>query len=278
MKLLPTLLLAAVTASTPAFAGPNAASPAAVRPTGQNAIVLAALKTRLPKTTIDRVDCIKIKGLCEVTAGKTLFYVDAHARYMTIGRVYDLQTRQDLTAARLLELNPDMLLGGAAKADAAPSEGGQVVRTDYQIPPRAEKPQVVSLAALPKDGAIVWGRGSGPTLTVFTDFHCAYCRALSNALSDMDVKVVERPISVLGSRELSNQVYCAKNQRRALKAAYAGEPLPAASCDTSGLDANEKFARSNGFNGTPVLVRSDGAVIEGYRPKEALLAWLKGGK
>jgi thiol:disulfide interchange protein DsbC len=38
------------------------------------------------------------------------------------------------------------------------------------------------------------------------------------------------------------------------------------------------FARENGLAGTPVIVRSDGAVLEGYRPKEFLANWLKGAK
>jgi hypothetical protein len=42
------------------------------------------------------------------------------------------------------------------------------------------------------------------------------------------------------------------------------------------LDANEAFARKNGFAGTPVIVRSDGAVVHGYRPRDFLESWLKG--
>ena len=42
--------------------------------------------------------------------------------------------------------------------------------------------------------------------------------------------------------------------------------------------ANERFARDNGLSGTPVIVRSDGAMIEGFRPREAIAAWLRGAK
>src|SRR3546814_18795316 len=65
------------------------------------------------------MDGDKVAGLCEVVAGKTLFYVDGTARYLIVGRVYDMESRQDLTAAKLLEMNPDMLLGGSAKAGLA---------------------------------------------------------------------------------------------------------------------------------------------------------------
>ena len=90
-----------------------------------DAKVSLLLKTRLPKTPINKLDCDKIDGLCEVTSGANLFYVNHGARYLIIGRVYDMETRQDLTAARLLEINPDMLVGGAAKANAAVSDDGE---------------------------------------------------------------------------------------------------------------------------------------------------------
>jgi thiol:disulfide interchange protein DsbC len=240
------------------------------------------LKTRLPKTAVSLIDCKKIGGLCEVTAGENLFYVDPGARYLVVGRVYDMQTRQDITAARLLEMNPDMLAGSAARANAAAGgsgaeTGGQLAapgRTGQQAAPA--KLRKLSLAGLPQDGAIVWGNPAGETVTVFTDFRCGYCRALTAVLKDMNLRVVERPISVLGSREVADRVYCARNREAALHAAYAGEALKAApACNTSGLDANEAFAQRHGLNGTPVIVRSDGAVLEGYRPRAFLEQWLR---
>lgn len=237
------------------------------------------LKSRLPKTQVTRIDCEKVGTLCEVTAGSNLFYVDRGARFLVIGRVYDMQTRQDLTAARLLEINPDLLVGGAAKANSSASADkdeaepvSRVQKTSFSVTPKR-----LSLDGLPKEGAIVWGKSSGQAVTIFTDFRCGYCRALTNALRNMDVRVIERPISTLGSRELADQVYCARNREEALHAAYAGEPLkPAKKCDTTGLDANEKFAHQHGLAGTPVIVRADGAMLEGYRSKDFLEAWLKG--
>lgn len=269
------VLLLIVAAFIAAAIGAKAAY-AALRPA--DASVIALLKARLPKTQVSKVDCAVVDGLCEVTAGNNLFYVDRSGRYLVIGRVYDMETRQDLTATRLLEINPDTLIGGAAKANSAP-EGGEppIAKAVGAAAPVA--PSRISLDGLPKDGAIVWGNQSGKTVTVFSDFRCGYCRALSNTLRSMNVRVVERPISVLGSRNLANQVYCAKNRETALHQAYSGEPLRnSATCDTSGLDANERFARSHGLNGTPVIVRADGAMIEGYRPKEALASFIAGGR
>jgi thiol:disulfide interchange protein DsbC len=83
--------------------------------------VAPLLKARLPRTDVSKVDCGVVDGLCEVTAGSNLFYVDRSGRYLMIGRVYDMETRQDLTATRLLEINPDTLIGGAAKATTPPA-------------------------------------------------------------------------------------------------------------------------------------------------------------
>jgi thiol:disulfide interchange protein DsbC len=240
--------------------------------------VLASLKERLPKTPVSKLDCGKVDGLCEVTAGNNLFYVDRSARYLIIGRVYDMQTRQDLTAARLLEMNPDMLVGGAARAAAGTAEETGGARLTRAASPAAPSPSTVDLSALSSRGAIVWGAGSR-SVTVFSDFQCGYCRALSQALRTMDVRVIERPISVLGSRDIANQVLCSKDPEAAVHRAYAQQPLDnPGKCDTAGLDENERFAAQHGFTGTPVIVRSDGAVIEGYRPREVLAAWLKSAK
>lgn len=237
--------------------------------------VAAALAQRLPRTKISHVDCTKLSGICEVTAGSNLFYVDQTSRYLMIGRVYDMQTRQDLTAARLLELSPDALLAGSAHADGPGEEPND--ESPAAAKPFATKP--VNLGELPAGGAIRWGPAAGPKLIVFTDFHCGYCRAMTGEFQAQGFRVEERPISILGSRKLSEAVYCSKNPEAALHAAYEGrEPSPAGRCDTSGLDANEAFARRHGFNGTPVIVRpSDGAVIQGYRPVQTLAAFARGG-
>jgi len=233
--------------------------------------VRAALQLRLPKTPIDAIDCKGLGGLCEVASKTTLFYVDAQAKYLVIGRVYDMEARQDLTAARLLQLNPDLLAAGAAHRDDAEDQApGR--------PQAAPTPQKVSLAGLPENGAIRWGPVDGPKVVVFSDFHCGYCKKLSVELRSIGARVEERHISIFGAeaRKDAERVLCSPFPETSLHAAYSGtalaNPRP---CDTRGLDANEAFAKAHGFSGTPVIVRpSDGAVLEGYRPAAALRAFL----
>lgn len=179
-----------------------------------------------------------------------------------------------MTAARLLALNPDLLAAGAARR-AAPDG-----TSDAPAPQRSALTKV-SLADLPASGAIVWGPANGPRVTVFSDFQCSYCKRLSAELAAIGARVEERPISIFGAaaRKQAVQVLCAPDPVAALDAAYAGtalrRPVSPAPCDTSGLDANEAFAKAHGFAGTPVIVRpGDGAVLEGYRDAAALRAFL----
>jgi thiol:disulfide interchange protein DsbC len=182
-----------------------------------------------------------------------------------------MEARQDLTAARLLALNPDLLTAGAAR---------RARDEDAPPPQRASMPTRVSLAGLPANGAIPWGPAGGPRVVVFSDFHCSYCKKLEAELKAIGARVEERPISIFGaeSRKDAERVICSARPEVALHMAYSGlalaNPKP---CDTSGLDANEAFAKAHGFGGTPVIVRpSDGAVLEGFRPAAALRAFLSG--
>jgi thiol:disulfide interchange protein DsbC len=179
------------------------------------------LKARLPKTEVGTMDCDKVAGLCEVVAGKSLFYVDHGARYLFIGRVYDMQTRQDLTAAKLLEINPGLLLGGAANAGAREEEGAdRPPRPWPRMAGHCWPAQGSATGRRAPGGSLEAGAGrrgglgkaDGTPVTIFTDFHCGYCRALVNQLETMNVRVIERPISTLGSRDIANRVLCARDK------------------------------------------------------------------
>lgn len=236
--------------------------------------VAQALKLRLPKTPIDALDCTRFAPWCEVVSGETLFYIDEAARYLFVGRLYDLEERRDVTATRLLELNPDLLAAGAARAAG---RGETSASNAAQTP----SPSKVDLSSLPVGGAIRWGNRKGPKLVVFSDFQCGYCKRLTGELDKADVQVEERPIAIFGaaSRRMSEGVLCAKDPAKALHAAYAGRPpaVPANCKVGKALDANEAFAQANGFAGTPVIVRSsDGAVLHGFRDAAILREFARG--
>lgn len=237
--------------------------------------VTTALKLRLPKTPVDALTCDELGPWCEVVSGDTLFYIDRQARYLFVGRLYDMEARSDLTAARLLELNPDLLAAGAARAAPAKESGSHGGKDIARAADR------VDLSSLPAKGAIRWGNPQGPKLVVFSDFQCGYCKRLAGELAKAGVLVEERPISIFGaeSRAIAEGVACAGNPVAALHEAYAGKaPQAQHKCPGSrALDANEAFAREHGFAGTPVIVRaSDGAVLHGFRDAAVLRAFADG--
>src|SRR3546814_15995050 len=57
--------------------------------------VRALLKPRLPKTSVTAIDCGKVGGLYEITAGGKACDGDSGARYLLVGRGYKMQTRQE---------------------------------------------------------------------------------------------------------------------------------------------------------------------------------------
>jgi thiol:disulfide interchange protein DsbC len=188
-----------------------------------------------------------------------------------IGRIYDMEARQDLTAARLLALNPDLLAAGAARRSNANEDGGPAC-------PSAPRP-AEGIARWParewRDHLGTCQRSQGRRLLRLP------LRLLQEAeaeLKAIGARVEERPISIFGadSRRDAERVLCSPRPEVALHMAYSGlalaNPKP---CDTSGLDANEAFAKAHGFGGTPVIVRpSDGASSKGYRPAAVLRDFL----
>lgn len=220
--------------------------------------------------------CDTLGPWCEVVSGDTLFYIDETARYLFVGRLYDMEERRDVTAARLLELNPDLLAAGAARVASDAPAG----RDETPVQAAANH---VDLSSLPAAGAIHWGNLKGERLVVFSDFQCGYCQRLTAELAKAKVHVEERPISIFGaaSRKISEAVLCAKDPAKALHAAYSGQALATdKTCkEAKALDANEAFAKANGFAGTPVIVRArDGAVLHGYRDAAAIRRFVAEGK
>jgi hypothetical protein len=81
------------------------------------------------------------------------------AKYLVIGRVYDMEARQDLTAARLLALNPDLLAAGqrgaailkrkqmAARAQPQrqPATPRRAMSRSASFPPKARSPGVLPM-------------------------------------------------------------------------------------------------------------------------------------
>lgn len=224
------------------------------------------LQAQFPKTRITRIDCkTAVSGLCEVTAGRNLFYASRDGRYVVVGSLLDLEKKVDLTDERLRQLAAvDGATGKLADAGAPSATNTETHKISVDLP----------LA-----NAIVHHPGAALKIKVFSDFSCGYCRAFfSQVAADHGIEITEYPIAVLGeeSRRKAIQVLCAKDRRAASEAAYAGQALAAAAnCKGAdqAVDQNTAFARAHGVQGTPTIVRADGGVNPGFLDPTALKAF-----
>lgn len=240
------------------------------------------LQKEFPATKISGVNCdFRVKGLCEVVAGKNVFYATQDGQKVFIGEVLDLKTKTNITASRVSELasmaSAEAKLGGGAPA-------AQQAAAEQTPPPAAAAPASVIKVDLPKDNAVIHNPGAPLKLTVFADYSCHFCQQLfSDLKSHPEIEITEYPIAILGpeSETKAKRVLCSTDRTAAANALYyGGEMRTAGECDAGAnrLAQNQAFARQHGISGTPMLIRGDGVTNSGWMPGDKLIAWLKGAK
>jgi thiol:disulfide interchange protein DsbC len=237
------------------------------------------MQAHFPNTPITSADCGGPAGLCEVVAGKNVFYTTRDGRFAIVGSVLDLDQKVDLTDQRLRQLAAvgdaeNRIQGagagvpGAAPTAAAPS------------PDRAAPGPAIRVT-LPKSNAIVHNPGAPLKMTVFTDMNCSFCRRLHDDLRGVtDIEVTEYPIAFLGadSHEKAKLALCANDRSAAVDAIYrGGEVRTSGDCAAAeaALQANIAFAQQNNIQGTPMIIRADGMTNSGWMEKSELRAFLQ---
>ena len=177
-----------------------------------------------------------IKGIYEVlVSGNQIVYVDSDANYMLVGDLLNINSRENITEARMADLN----------------------RIDF--------------AALPLDKAIKEVRGNGKRqVAVFSDPDCPYCKRLEVEFAQMtDITIYNfmMPIPSLHPRaqNKAEQIWC-QPDRTAAWTAWMREgknPPPVAAC-ANPVAETMALGQQHGFNGTPTMVMPNGKVISGY--------------
>ncbi|MEL7042496.1 MAG: DsbC family protein [Pseudomonadota bacterium] len=215
----------------------------------------AAVEARFAETQVDEVSCDGFGPLCQVVAGKAVFYVDPDARHAFIGRVYDLEGKRDLTEETLATLRPE----------AWPNLTSQT--------------QVgVTWGDLPFEASILRNEGGKYQVAVFSDINCGYCRRLSDALHDApDIEVREFLVGMSQSADVSNAIACADDPEAALQSYYATRQVPVSACDRDVVTPAIAAARAINMSGTPTFMRPDGATMAGFQSTQQLRAWLEAG-
>lgn len=249
--------------------------------------VKAAVAKEFPNTTITSVDCrTGPAGLCEVIAGRNVFYVTKNVDFAIVGAVLDLENKVDRTDERIRQLaavatTESRIAGGGVERQAP---GAAAPAQAVPAPGNGAKIDLAQLAALSKDGAIIHNPGAPLKLTVFTDLNCGYCKQLHDQLKTVtDIEVTEYVMSYLGadSGEKAKLALCARDRVKGVDAIYTGgEVVTSGDCKAAeaAVAANTQFGHANGINGTPFLIRADGVTQSGWLPLDQLRTFLQGAK
>jgi thiol:disulfide interchange protein DsbC len=232
-------LSAVAAAAGPAALAATPAAPAPAAPVAPDRAALARSVEALVGARVDSIAPAPIAGLYEVFVGGRVFYIDAAGRHIVQGQIFEIATRQSLTAQRQVELER-ALQPAWAWSDF---DLRDAVRTVY--------------------GSEVAGR----ELVVFEDPRCGFCRRLHQTLAGMpDITVHTLQVSFLGpeSRQLNETVWCSADRSRAWAIAMAGGmPPPAAGCDLGALERNMALAERLRVRGTPTIFTRTGQRIGG---------------
>ena len=194
--------------------------------------IKAELKKQLPEANVDTVRKVPFGNLYEVVANGEIFYTDDKGSFILLGPIIDLKTKENVTDARLRQVN-------AVKFDA-----------------------------LNFKNAIKIVRGNGSRrLAIFEDPNCGYCKRFERDLqgvSDITVYVFLYPILAPDSVEKSKAVWCAADRSKAWldhmvrDAAITG----ATNCATP-IDKILALGKEKRVTGTPTIIFENGDRVPG---------------
>lgn len=199
------------------------------------ASIRKALETAMPGFKVDSVEPSAIKGLYEVMAGSSVFYVSDNGQYLIEGHMIDIKQRKDVTE------------------------------------PKIAKNRVVELDKLGESKMIVFSpEKTQHTVSVFTDIDCGYCRKLH---AEMDQYMAEgikvrylffpRAGKPSGSYDKAVSVWCADDRLKAMTQAKSENKITPKTCDHP-IDEHMALAENFGTRGTPLIVTESGTKIGGY--------------
>lgn len=195
------------------------------------------LEAKFPGAAISNVAKSPYFGLYEVQFDERIVYTDADVTYVVVGAIFDAGSKQNLTEARLRELNR------------------------------------VAWDALPLDLAFKRVKGKGTRkLALFADADCPYCKRLETdirRLDDVTIYTFLFPIDQLhpDSSRKSAIIWCAPDKAKAWDEFFASGKLPAnkGDCPTP-IKETARLGERLHVAATPTLVFADGSIIPGAIP------------
>jgi thiol:disulfide interchange protein DsbC len=197
--------------------------------------IKAELKKKLPEAPVDSVRKTAYGNLYEVIAAGEIIYTDEKATFILVGPIVDLKTKENVTEARLRQVN------------------------------------AVKFESLPLENAIKIVRGNGSRkVAMFADPNCGYCKRFERdllAVNDITVYLFLYPILSPDSTEKSKVVWCSADPAKAwLDLMTKDVPLQGSSACATPIDKNIAFGREKRINGTPTIFFQSGERVPGAMP------------
>ncbi len=206
--------------------------------------------------TVDKVNETPMDGIKEVVVsgqfGQEIFYMSENGQYMLEGKLVDLKNRINLKTQTENSMRKELMADHAENLQSI----------DFY--PDAMKDHI----------------------TVFTDIDCGYCRKLHEDMqgyNDLGIGVsyVFFPRAGLQSESFDKavNVWCAADQQQAMTAAKSGQNIEPKMCKNP-ITSQFQLGIQAGVHkvGTPTVVFSDGSLVPGYLPPEAMKARIDSSK
>jgi len=226
-----------------AWAGDAQSLPKPDPATVANADMAAA---SIPGVKKEDVRPTPVAGVFEVRRGADIVYMSGDGQFVFTGDLYNVSSHNNLTEAHRRVLRQKLI-------EAIP-----------------ESQMVIFSPPEPKY-----------TVTVFTDVDCAYCRELHRQIADynkLGVRVryifFPRTGPDTASWHKAEQVWCSADRKSALTRAKLGQALDANAACATPVAQEYALGKAIGLEGTPGIVASNGAMIGGYLPPQALVQQL----
>jgi thiol:disulfide interchange protein DsbC len=205
--------------------------------TRDGAAVKTLLESKFPGAAISNVAKSPYFGLYEVLFDDRIVYTDAKVTYVMVGAVFDADTKQNLTDARLRQLNR------------------------------------VAWDTLPLNLAFKRVKGNGSRrLAMFSDADCPYCKRIESEIKQLDDVTVYTflfPIDQLhpDAAHKSALIWCAPDQAKAWDDYFDTGVLPKNNGDcATPLKDTALLGQRLHVAATPTLVFADGTVSAGTLP------------
>lgn len=214
--------------------------------TPELAAVKQLIEAKFPGAVVSNVTKSPYFGLYEAQFDDRMIYTDAKVTYVMVGAIFDADSKQNLTDARLRQLNR------------------------------------VAWDQLPLDLAIKKVKGSGARkLAIFSDADCPYCKRLEAEMKTLDNVTIYTflfPIDQLhpDAARKSAMIWCAPDRVKAWDDWFASGKLPANKGDcATPIAQTALLGQKYRVSATPTLVFADGTVVPGAVPLDRLEAELK---